>query len=65
MWWHPGSDPADATRVIVEFVPHAGGTLVTLTHDLWEQRRGDSDESRADYDIGWDIVLEQFQQTAQ
>ena len=65
MWWHPGSDPADATRVIVEFVPRARGTLVTLTHDLWEQRRGDSDESRADYDIGWDIVLEQFQQTAQ
>jgi uncharacterized protein YndB with AHSA1/START domain len=34
--WHPGTDPAVATVVEVDFEPDEDGTRVVLTHSGWE-----------------------------
>ena len=66
MTWHPGRDTGTAQEVEVRFEPSARGTLVTLEHRGWD-RRGTPDvaeESRTDYDTGWDLVLGRFVTTA-
>jgi len=57
--WHPGSDPAVASRVAVAFSATEGGTLVTLVHDGWESF-ADPSAARAEYDRGWPRVLAGF-----
>jgi hypothetical protein len=57
--WHPGTDPAEATRVEVSFDIHDGGCRVTLVHSGWGAR-ADAQASRAGYDVGWDDVLTRF-----
>jgi uncharacterized protein YndB with AHSA1/START domain len=60
MSWHPGNDPAQATRVEVRFAAAAdGGTILHLRHDGWEARP-DGDIACGRYDGGWDIVLGRF-----
>jgi uncharacterized protein YndB with AHSA1/START domain len=56
MTWHPGTDPARATLVTVDFQAQGTGTLVTLTHSGWE-RREDAAAARLSYDKGWDGLL--------
>jgi uncharacterized protein YndB with AHSA1/START domain len=57
--WHPGTDPAEATRVSVRFTPVAEGTEVELVHDGWERRTGGA-VVRHNYDTGWDRVLGEY-----
>lgn len=56
--WHPGQDQTSATQVEVTFTPTGGGCEVRLVHSGWD---GDGIVSdRANYDDGWDIVLDQY-----
>jgi uncharacterized protein YndB with AHSA1/START domain len=49
-------NPAQAaTELEVTFVPSEQGTRVDLEHRGWE-----SEERRADYDTGWEVVLGRF-----
>lgn len=60
MTWHPGSDPARATRVEVCFdAADDGGTILQLRHDGWAAR-ADGSRVRGRYDGGWDAVLGRF-----
>lgn len=60
MTWHPGSDPAQATRVEVSFdAADDGGTILQLRHDGWAARV-DGSRVRGRYDGGWDFVLGRF-----
>jgi hypothetical protein len=60
MSWHPGTDPAQATRVEVRFGTAAdGGTILDLRHDGWEARP-DGEQVGGRYDSGWDVVLDRF-----
>ena len=54
--WHPGGPPDQATHIEVTFTPADAQTLVTLTHTGWE-RFADPAEARAEYDLGWPVVL--------
>jgi uncharacterized protein YndB with AHSA1/START domain len=64
MTWHPGTDPAHATRLEVCFAAaDNGGTLLQLRHDGWA-KRPDGDGARGRYDHGWDIVLERYTDAA-
>jgi len=60
-WGTPVSEGApnkDATYVTVEFADGGDGTsTVTLTHSGWERLPRDAEETRHDYDEGWDHVL--------
>lgn len=53
--WHPGTDPATATHLRVEFTAvDETTTELVLTHSGWETR---GDAMRAGYHVGWDAVL--------
>jgi uncharacterized protein YciI len=54
--WHPGGPPDQATHVEVTFTQADAQTLVTLTHSGWE-RFADPAGARAEYDLGWPVVL--------
>jgi uncharacterized protein YciI len=54
--WHPGGPPDQATHVEVTFTRADAQTLVTLTHTGWE-RFADPAEARAEYELGWPVVL--------
>jgi uncharacterized protein YciI len=54
--WHPGGPPDQATHVEVTFTQADAQTLVTLTHTGWE-RFADPAQARAEYDLGWPVVL--------
>lgn len=58
MTWHPGSPEVQATHVEIRFAPEGEGTRLTLTHSGW-QNRPDGAEARANYDSGWNRVLNQ------
>lgn len=62
--WHPGVDETEATHVDIRFRSSAGGTLVELEHRGWEKRR-DPAGRRADYDAGWNPVLEHLREWAE
>lgn len=62
--WHPGTDPQEAGHVTVTFTAVADGTEVVLTHTGWE-RRPDGVRARANYDTGWDYVLDKYAAGAQ
>lgn len=66
MTWHPMSDPAQATRVEVSFMPDSeGGCRVELVHSGWEARGVDADAWRTRYEGGWVAVLECYQRAAE
>jgi Activator of Hsp90 ATPase homolog 1-like protein len=54
--WHPGTDPALATRVEVTFTSTVSGCEVTLVHSGWAPTP-EAEQSRWGYDAGWDEVL--------
>jgi uncharacterized protein YndB with AHSA1/START domain len=58
--WHPGTDPAKATRVEVSFLPDGEGTRVELTHTGWEALGERAEAARQSYDNGWQLVLGRF-----
>lgn len=57
--WHPGSDPAYATRVEVTFTATPDGCTVTLVHSGWAETEA-ARQSRHGYSRGWDDVLAAF-----
>jgi uncharacterized protein YndB with AHSA1/START domain/uncharacterized protein YciI len=59
--WHPGIDPAKATRVTVTFTAtgSADATLVTLVHTGWEAY-ADPTAARDNYAGGWITVLDRY-----
>lgn len=59
--WHPGRDPADATKVSVTFTPTGdpAATLVTLEHTGWEAL-SDPRAARDTYAGGWSTVLDRY-----
>jgi uncharacterized protein YndB with AHSA1/START domain len=57
--WHPGIPLDESTDVEVRFIPRGAGTLVELEHAGWERRR-ESAERRASYEVGWTPVLDRF-----
>lgn len=57
--WYPGRGPKTAGEVRVEFLEHARGTLVSLTHGGWERLGPTAAETRAEHDTGWDYVFGQ------
>jgi uncharacterized protein YndB with AHSA1/START domain len=62
--WHPGTPPAEATRVEVTFTPDGPGrTVVRLVHSGWEHRP-DGASARQGYDSGWEPVIGCFAERA-
>ena len=61
--WHPGYGPDRASHVEVTFAAAGPQTLVTVTHAGWDVR-ADPAAARAEYDHGWPIVLDHYQQRA-
>jgi uncharacterized protein YndB with AHSA1/START domain len=58
--WHPGTDPAVATVVEVDFEPDEDGTRVVLTHSGWEVLGERAEAGRAGYAGGWRSVVAGF-----
>lgn len=58
--WHPGTDPALATVVEVDFEPDEDGTRVVLTHSGWEILGDRAARGRAGYAGGWRSVVAGF-----
>ena len=58
--WHPGTEPAKATRVEVSFLADGEGTRVELTHTGWEALGERAEAARQSYDTGWVLVLERY-----
>jgi uncharacterized protein YndB with AHSA1/START domain/uncharacterized protein YciI len=59
--WHPGHAPERASHVEVGFAAAGPQTLVTLTHTGWEVF-ADPAAARAEYDHGWPVVLDRYQE---
>jgi DNA-binding transcriptional ArsR family regulator/uncharacterized protein YndB with AHSA1/START domain len=58
--WYPGRDSETAQELEVTFQGEAGGTRVTLVHAGWEHLGEDGPQTRANYDTGWDGVLQAY-----
>lgn len=58
--WHPGRDSGSASRVSVDFVPRGQQTMVSLEHAGWETF-ADPAAARAEYERGWPMVLEPYE----
>ena len=59
--WHPGRPADEASRVEVTFIAGAPGqTMVRLEHAGWEAF-ADPDAARAEYEHGWPLVLDGYQ----
>ena len=58
--WHPGREPDSAQELKVIFEGAADGTRVTLVHAGWERLGEQGTASRANYEHGWDRVLEGY-----
>lgn len=58
--WHPGRDSDTAQSVTVQFTPVGSATRVRLEHRGWEVLGDRASAMRADYDTGWDVVLDCF-----
>jgi uncharacterized protein YciI len=59
--WHPGHAPERASHVEVAFAAAGPQTLVTLTHTGWDVF-ADPAAARAEYDRGWPVVLDRYQE---
>ncbi len=58
--WHPGRDAAEAQVVEVDFLPQDDGTLVRLTHRLWEPIGEGAADTRDRYASGWPGVMDAY-----
>jgi uncharacterized protein YciI len=61
--WHPGYGPERASHVEVTFAAAGPQTLVTMMHTGWDVF-ADPAAARAEYDHGWPVVLDHYQQRA-
>jgi hypothetical protein len=62
--WHPGRPVETAQEIELTFERVADGrTRLRLIHSGWERFGPGADEARAEYDPGWDGVLERFVDT--
>jgi uncharacterized protein YciI len=61
--WHPGRTAETASHVEILFAAAGEQTLVTLTHAGWEVF-ADPAAARAEYDEGWPLVLDRYQDYA-
>ena len=59
--WHPGRSAERASHVTVTFAAAAEQTLVRLEHAGWEAF-ADPAAARAEYDQGWPLVLDCYQE---
>jgi uncharacterized protein YndB with AHSA1/START domain/uncharacterized protein YciI len=60
--WHPGHHADEASYVEVTFIAGAPGqTMVRLEHSGWEFF-ADPAAARAEYDHGWPLVLDRYQE---
>ena len=55
--WHPGRGEETAQEVEVTFSREGDGTRVDVRHYGWEKLGDRMDETVADYDEGWDLVI--------
>ncbi len=55
--WHPGRGEDTAQEVELRFTPEGTGTRVELEHRGWDVLGKDAQETREDYDKGWNFVL--------
>lgn len=58
--WYPGRDPLTAQELEVRFEEVDGVTRVTLIHIGWERLADQGVATRANYDTGWDMVLQGY-----
>lgn len=58
--WHPGRDADTAQEVELRFIGISSGTRVELEHRGWEILGDVAEETRANYETGWDLVLDGF-----
>ena len=61
--WHPGRPAERASHVEITFAAADGQTLVRLEHTGWDAF-DDPAAARAEYEHGWPLVLDRFQQHA-
>ena len=59
--WHPGQPAERASHVEVTFAAAAAQTLVRVEHTGWDAF-GDPAAARAEYDHGWPLVLDRYQE---
>ena len=59
MGWHPRRLPDAHTVVELSFVLEGDGTRVRLVHRGWETLGKNAEQSRRNYERGWDKVLGQ------
>lgn len=57
--WHVGRDEAEATDLLVVFVPTDLGTRVELTHSGFDRLGAQATAMAENYMTGWDLVLGQ------
>ena len=62
--WHPGKAEDRQTYVRVEFKASESGTLVTLTHEGWENLSDEDRATHGSYREGWNGVLALYQSAA-
>ena len=61
MTWHPGRTSEEMpTEVELTFVADGEGTTVVLEHSGWEKCNEERRGVRANYDSGWDPVLDRY-----
>lgn len=58
--WQPNPDQPAPTQIEVLFTPAGEGTQLVLVHRGWERLGAAAEAARADYDTGWDQILERF-----
>ena len=61
--WHPGRPADQPSHVEVSFTPVGAQTRVVLEHSGWEVY-GDPAAARAEYEQGWPVVLDRYQDHA-
>jgi uncharacterized protein YndB with AHSA1/START domain/uncharacterized protein YciI len=61
--WHPGRPAEQASRVVVTFAAKGAQTLVRLEHTGWDAF-ADPAAARAEYEHGWPLVLDRYQEHA-
>lgn len=57
MSWHPGRTVETAQEVEVRFSPAGSGTIVELEHRGWATLGEAAEDTRKEYDAGWETVL--------
>ena len=58
--WHVSRGPEVFTEVEVQFVAVEGGTEVRLEHRHWERLGAEGVDLRAQYNDGWNPVLDRY-----